>query len=456
MKRDEASAILNMPEEQAITAILALAAKAEQYDRLHEGISPNTPSGMTPTYLKPNTSKRKKKPGRKKGHPGVARKVPETIHHTKEHTLQTCPHCNAKVNRAIRPYKRYIEDILPAEPQVTEHTINGYWCSSCRKIVSPVVTDAMPGATIGLRTIVYAAWLHYFIGVSLRNIEKILSTSAQFKVTPGGLAQAFKQLADLLTPYYEDIRQKIKNSAVLHADETGWRINGSSFWLWCFATRSWCYYVITKSRGSPVIKRVLGNIFNGTLICDFFGAYNKIDALAKQRCFFHLAGDLEKTDKHNQSDEWLCFRKKLYRLMNDAIRLSKNEDQTGMETFVRRTVRFHNRLDLLIEQSAQDRDVNRLQKRLSRHRDELFSFLIFENVSPYNNHAEQQIRRPVIMRKISQQNRSTDGAATQAILMSLFKSFGMQGLNPLETVLSLAGSAIAGIPDHHRMRETAA
>jgi transposase len=168
-----------------------------------------------------------------------------------------------------------------------------------------------------------------------------------------------------------------------------------------------------------------------------------IVAMAKQRCFYHLAGDLEKTDKQNDSEQWCLFRKKLYRLMNDAIRLSQNGDTVEPDTYVRQTKRFHDRMDLLIVQPNQDKDVIRHQKRLSRHRDEMFSFQIY-NVSPYNNHAEQQIRRPVIMRKISQQNRSNSGAMVQAVLMSLFKSFDMQGLNPIETVLTIAKAAISG------------
>jgi hypothetical protein len=52
---------------------------------------------------------------------------------------------------------------------------------------------------------------------------------------------------------------------------------------------------------------------------------------------------------------------------------------------------------------------------LKRHKDELFTFLDYENVSPYNNHAEQQMRKPVLTRKVSQQNRSEQGAKTHAV-----------------------------------------
>ena len=79
MTRDEAAAILGLPKPQAIDAILALAQKAEKYDQIGDPIGPNTPSGMKPTYLKPPGKKRKRKPGRKKGHPGVSRPTPDQI-----------------------------------------------------------------------------------------------------------------------------------------------------------------------------------------------------------------------------------------------------------------------------------------------------------------------------------------------------------------------------------------
>ena len=89
------------------------------------------------------------------------------------------------------------------------------------------------------------------------------------------------------------------------------------------------------------------------------------------------------------------------------------------------------------------KDGKRLIKRLKRHKNELFTFLEYEGVSPYNNHAEQQMRKPVLTRKISQQNRSEQGAKTQAVLMTLLRSAELQEKNPVETVLSLAKTAIA-------------
>ena len=442
MTRDEAAAIVELPKEQAIDAILALAEKAEKFDQLRGGLSPTCPSGMTPPYLKEPGKRRRKKPGQKKGHPGVGRKRPEKVDHYKEHTMDFCPECQRPLRKPIKNHQRYTVDIPPVEPEVTEHTVHGYWCSNCKKTVYPKVSDALPNSTLGLRVLIMTAWLHYWVGMSVRNIVKLLGTFWAFDVSPGGLTQAWRNLAATLKPIYNDIGEKIQNTAVLNADETGWRISGITHWLWCFATDKLCYFVIDKSRGSPVIKRVLGKLFEGVLICDFWGAYNKIRTLAKQRCFYHLLTELAKVDKSNKSATWQTFRKKLGRMLMDAVRLSSRKTDLTPAIFNRRKGRLYTRLDQLIESSRKDKDVNRLIKRLIRHRNEFFTFLEYNGVSPYNNHAEQQIRKPVVTRKISQQNRSDRGAEAHAIFMSLFRSAELQGLNPVHQILTDAKTMI--------------
>jgi len=313
---------------------------------------------------------------------------------------------------------------------VTEHTIHRYWCLQCKKIVSSTVTDALPNAMIGLRLVVLTAWLHYLVGISVNNLVKTVSVFSSLKIKAGGLTQAWKKLAFVLEPLYEEIGRKVSQSAVLSADETGWRLNGVTHWLWGFATSTFCYYRITKSRASPVVKEVLGRFSQGILICDFWGAYNKISALAKQRCFYHLFTELVKVDQHNASSGWKAFRKKLSRLLKDAVRLSEKRNQ------------LNRRLDQFLASRYQDRDAKRLIKRLKRHQRELFTFLEYEGVSPYNNHAKQQMRPPVLIRKVSQQNRSDEGVRTQSILMTLFRSAQLQGHNPVEIILSTAKEAL--------------
>ena len=453
MNRAQALALLELPREQAATAILALAEKAERWDQLQaQGattpISPTTPSGMQPVYLKPRSRRRAKTPGRKVGHPGAHRPAPTHIDKYVDNKLTHCPDCHGKVGPSIRKHIRIIEDTPPVIPQVTEHTVHGHWCATCRKIVTAPVTAALPHSTLGLRFVVYTAWLHYFVGVSVGNCVKIAQASLGFTVTPGGLTLAWANLAAYLEGGYEHLRQTIRTSAVLHADETGWRINGVTCWLWAFATRTHCYYLIDPHRRSSVVKAVLGTLFPGILITDFWGAYNALQALAKQKCYFHLFTELKKVDKLTAVPPWRRFRKKLARLLKDAVRLGEARATLRPACYARRKAQLHRRLDQLIATPWDDPHAKRLIKRLRRHRHEMLTFLDHQAVSPYNNHAEQQMRVAVHTRKVSQQNRSTQGAKTHAILLSHFRTADLQKLNPIDYVMQMAKTAIAAKPAH--------
>ncbi len=59
------------------------------------------------------------------------------------------------MGKPIREHTRRIEDIPPVTLRVTAHTIHGYWCSHCKKIVTPKVTAALPRSSLGLRFVVY-------------------------------------------------------------------------------------------------------------------------------------------------------------------------------------------------------------------------------------------------------------------------------------------------------------
>ena len=53
-------------------------------------------------------------------------------------------------------------------------------------------------------------------------------------------------------------------------DETGWRENGVNGYIWSFSTPEVRYYTYRHSRGSVVVREVLGEEFAGTLVTDFY------------------------------------------------------------------------------------------------------------------------------------------------------------------------------------------
>jgi len=392
---------------------------------------------MKPPYQKPAVPARgKKRPGRKNGHPGSRRERPERIDRHVAHRAKVCPECGGALNRCAETRTRYIEDIPDKlQSEVTEHTIHRDWCPNCKKKVEPAVTEALPKAALGNRTLVFSAWLHYGLGTTLAQLVDVFNFHLEMKLTPGGLIQMWHRLARVLEPWREAIEEQALGSGVLHADETGWRVNGKTYWLWCFATGTLSYFMIDRSRGSPALLKIFTQEFDGTLVSDFWAAYNALACAARQKCLAHLLRELEHVEKYKSPTEnWKVFAKKLRRLIMDAIRLRRRRQQHAPEAYASRTQCIAKRLQKLIGTPWTDKQAKRLIKRFRRHQDELFTFLDHPEVPFDNNLAERSIRPAVILRKNSNGNRSPQGAETQAILMSVFFTLKKRGHNPIRAL----------------------
>ena len=434
----QARSLFRQGEEAVVFALLELTKQlAEAQGKNRPGATPSTPSGMIPIYEKPPAKRRgRKRPGAKAGHPGARRTAPERIDWQVEHRADCCPDCGSRLKRCAETRVRYTEDIPDVRPEVTEHTIHRDWCPQCRKKVEPPVSAALPGSTLGNRVLALSAWLHYALGNTLSQIVEVFNFHLQMKLTAGGLVEMWQRLQELLYGWYEQIQQEALQSAVLHGDETGWRNDGQTNWLWCFGNPELTYYLIDRSRGSPALAKFFVQEFAGTLVTDFWGAYNAVSCAARQTCLVHLLRELEQTEKYKSPGEpWAAFAKKLRRLVGDAIRLWRRKPELSAETYASRRECLHRRLAELIDEPWEDPHARRLLKRLRRHQHDLLTFLDQAGVPFDNNHAERSIRPAVILRKNSYGNRSQRGADCQAVLMSVFRTLKQRGHDPIRTVI---------------------
>jgi len=441
LDEQQAKALFAMGEEAVVFALLTLTAELAKAkgENAQGQPSPATPSGSVPVHLKENNKgKRLKKPGRKPGHKGSRRVSPEPDK-TVTLSLECCPDCGGPVNECRAKStrrKRIVEDIPEGiTTETTEYDIPTYWCPHCKNTVSPKVPDAMPNCAIGNRLAVMTAWLHYAMGNSISQIIDIFNVHLQVKLTPGGLTQIWHRLALTLNPWHDEIREKCLASGVLHGDESGWRVNGQTHWLWCFATQRETYYMIDRSRGQPALQEFFNEFYDGVLVSDFWKPYDHIASAGTQKCLVHLLREFRHVKKYKDvSKDWSGFRKRVKRLMQDAIRLWYERESHADEVYARRCALIEKRLDKILSESFENPEAVRIAKRLRKYRDALFTFL-YHPAAPFdNNHAERSIRPAVLMRRISHGNQSTTGADTQSILMSVFRTLHLRGLPPTATL----------------------
>ena len=353
--------------------------------------------------------------------------------------LDECPLCRGRDLKECAGIKTHLqEDIVIPLPSVTLYRKHRYYCRTCRKVVTGRGEGETPRGRIGPLAKTLAAYFKYHVKVSDRDIKKIFSELFGLKFTVGSVLGFRNQLRRRLEPVYENLVRKIRRSSYVHADETGWKIDGKSGWLWSFSNKKTAVCHIDKSRGGKIPQTVLGKTFKGILVTDFYSAYNKIPAGAKQRCLVHLLRDIKRVEEgipEDLSAQNFCARLKT--LVFEAVELSKARKDLETADYKAKHKRLLESFEDLQLADPGNKIVQRFVKRLDRHRHECLTFLDHPKIPWNNNHAERMVRPNVLLRKITFGNRSAEGIHNHNVLMSVIQSAKLKGLDPLQNLRDL-------------------
>ena len=390
-----------------------------------------------PDDTPPAPSYPKKKRGGLFGHIGWFRKRPKKIDRVEDIKLSCCPECgSSELTECKKIHEHIQEDIILPKIEVTLYRKHRYYCPKCKKVVSKKGSYEIPSSRIGPKAKVFAAFLRYAVKISERDVRALFEKAFNLKIASSSIAGFMGQLKVEALPIYNDLLASLKKSAFIHADETGWLIDGINHWLHKYSSKKICVSHIDKGRGQAVVEKMLGDKYNGVLISDFLSAYNKIEAKAKQRCLAHLFRDLDKVVKYWHSDkEVVRYCDRLGKILKDAIALYKEyKDREWDERYYTVRARLKNSLNDFRFPNPNKRILTRFAKRLIRHKDEILTFLYIKDIDHHNNHAEQQIRHDVIFRKITFGNRSLAGAENHSVLMTILQTAKLNNMDPISTL----------------------
>jgi hypothetical protein len=377
------------------------------------------------------TKHRYKKPGRREGHEGASRSRPEHVDATVELDQSTCPRCGGVLSeKPTDSYTRVVEDVVPAKVVVTEYVVRRRYCRCCRRQVSPPIPNVIGGGKkerFGLRLMLLVVSLK-MLGLSYEKIGAHLRLLFDLDLAEGAMIHCVMTVADAFGPRYEELKKDLLKEKSLHGDETSWRIKGKNHWLWAFLGRWSVVYEVDRSRGKDVPRKILGGDYRGTVISDSWGAWNHVGE-RWQRCLVHYLRELEDTLKYKSPGaEFLPFRKKLRRMLRDAIRMADEKDDGER---LRAKARLEARIGALIasHSSSGEKNCKRFVKRLRREKGMLFTFLEEDGIDWNNNAAERALRSSVVIRKITYGNQSDEGAHAHAVLMSVKETCGLRREN---------------------------
>jgi len=385
----------------------------------------NKPSSKQPEWDKKgvgNDGKGKKKgKGRGKKPRKGAGNRPKDVEpdRREEATVDRCNLCGKDLtgqDPLASSNERIIEDIpdIVERPEVIKIEQEKKYCPDCKEVITAKSELALPKADMGLNSTILICYLWVALCLPFTKIKDYLKTFFGKDISTSGLSRHVIRVSKIMNAVYDEILGDIR---------------GKHWWLWVFGTQDSAYFTVDKSRGSCVVRRVLGEIFLGLLVVDGWNAYLQL-ICEQQSCMAHLLRKIRKfRDAFPSLSSIVKFYVKLRRILRDGERLQTDREKLGEKVFQRRLKRLEKRLDNLLNWPNPNDILQEIIKKVKRQQPRILTFVEHPGAPCHNNYGEFLIRIGVLKRKISGGSVSAEGANAYAILLTIYVTCRLRGIS---------------------------
>ena len=431
-------------EQNAEIEALKLKKEKGKKPPTNSGNSSQPPSRDQKSNLPKERTKRRHGPP--VGHVKYERKFVAEPDHLVEIKPQVCGHCQADLSeaRVVLVDVNQITELPEAKAEVIEVRQYAAECPCCgKKQVDEPPSGLEMERSFGARlegTIVYYRQQQH---LSYARTISALHDVHGVEISQGGIDKIMQRGGKAALERVEPIQAEIQQSAVVHSDETGSRVEGQNWWQWVFCSRSAVLHVIRFDRSVDVIKSVMAGHEVEVWVSDCYSAQVKSMARERQLCLAHQLRNLQAVVDVYPASFW---PKAMQALFRSAIHVYNQRDHLSPPEFQSRVQRIEQLCDWLLERSPDYPDARRLRKRYHKYRDSLFVFLHRTDVSPTNNVSERHLRPSVVHRKVIGCFRSGWGARTYAAIASVIGTASLTGVSAFKAIQCLFGTPALPIP----------
>ena len=403
---------------------------------------PPSSDGLKKNRTVPKRGSSGRKPGGQKGHLGKARPrvPPHEVATTVIHKPELCQTCGAPFsehNQSTPVESFQVWDIPPINPYVTDHVFYKTTCDCGHHTRLSVPRWMYSGTGEHLQALI--AYFTADTKLSRRDVQAVLADVFNVPLALGTVQNRLEDTSEILKPTCDELENELTKESVVNIDETGYSHNNTLAWLWAFVTSTFVFFTLQASRGSNVIKKVLGETFDGIIICDRFSAYVKYHRDRAcgliQLCWAHLIRDIKALRQELAFESDLIFSVVMRKRIGAVFRLwyAHKRGKISRRQLIKTAEPLIADMRTFVEKNLQNPStkVAKFSKQLLKRWESLFTFIYHEGVEPTNNLAERLIRPGVLTRKISYCTRSTNGQLLRARLLTVSQTCRLQKRDPL-------------------------
>jgi transposase/regulator of replication initiation timing len=370
------------------------------------------------------------------GHKGSTLLMSDHPDVTQTYSSDYCPSCGASlagIEGKVAETRQCIDIPLPVCPIITNHVSMSKICT-CGKCTRGSFPDEInPGVSYGANLHAVVAYLNVVQDIPFKRLTDTIRDLYGLEMSQGSISNILNRMRKQSKPAYEIIRERIAQSPVIGADETGEQLNGKLHWMWVFQNTLLTYIFQHSSRGKAAIdEHFAKGLTQSILVTDRHAAYFNMETSNHQLCLAHLLRELIYLGELDTEQKWSFD---MLDLLHESIHERKSVPLTEINIGS-----IKERLRILLEQdlSMLDKKFASLQKSLNKHKEHLFLFLEYSQV-PYDNNASERVCRPLkVKQKVSGMFKSEQGADAFCQLYSIADTARKNKQDPFMAFLQVA------------------
>lgn len=390
---------------------------------------------------RPNQSLRKssgKKPGGQLGRKGKTLEMVKDPDHVIDLIPEFCNNCGSSLEAIVLGdlKARQVVDIPVPKAVFTEYRSYAKLCGCGCKSRADFPSGVSSPVSYGPRTESLVSYLHARHYLPFARMKEMFNDVFNLNISEGGIHYILERFSRKTDPIYQQIKDRISNSKVVGVDETGARVGGSKHWFWTWQNEKLTYIAHSHNRAiATVEKEFPSGLPNSTIVRDGWRAQAATTANHHQLCTAHLQRRLNYLNEKYNKATW---GRKFSKLLSSALELGKK--QRGTKTYDAEYTGIIQKMKQMLEYppDKKQKELYAFYKSMGRERQNLFTFLVMENVPPDNNGSERAVRNIKVKQKISGQFKIDKTAQNFAQIRSVIDTTIKNGLNVLDALNLIA------------------
>ena len=289
-----------MMAEQARMIETLMGEVAELRTRLAKTSRNSSKPPSSDGYAKPAPKSRRvrsrKKQGKQPGDPGhhLAQRTDPDV--TMVHAPKTCRCCGGDLAEApvTSVITRQVFDLPSVALLCTEHRAERRCCPCGAETTGSFPTEATAPACYGPSLRAYVCYLVTRQHIPVARVAELLADTYGYAVSTGAIVAMVGQGAGMLGEFLEEVRGLLCAAQVVHADETGLRVEAALSWVHAASTTDLTLYHLDANRGTKAMDAmgVLEHL-TGVLVHDGWPSYRHYATAAHALCNAHHLRELE-------------------------------------------------------------------------------------------------------------------------------------------------------------------